>query len=102
MLVLEICVFVLKKENILLFAFAVEFSVKSRNVTVKGPRGVLRRSFKHLAVDIRKISKNQVIVEKWFGAHTELAAVRTVCSHIENMFKGVIKVSRLLCRFMIV
>lgn len=28
-------------------------SVKSRTVTVKGPRGTLRRSFKHLALDIR-------------------------------------------------
>lgn len=28
-------------------------SVKSRMVTVKGPRGVLKRSFKHLALDIR-------------------------------------------------
>ena len=28
-------------------------SVKSRTVTVKGPRGTLKRSFKHLALDIR-------------------------------------------------
>lgn len=32
-------------------------------------------------------------VEKWFGTKKELAAVRTVCSHIENMIKGVTKVS---------
>jgi hypothetical protein len=31
----------------------VTVSVKSRLVTVKGPRGVLRRNFKHLALDIR-------------------------------------------------
>jgi large subunit ribosomal protein L9e len=31
-------------------------------------------------------------VEKWFGKRKELAAVRTVCSHIENMMKGVTKV----------
>merc|ERR1712107_108032 len=30
-------------------------------------------------------------VEKWFGKKKELAAVRTVCSHIENLFKGVMK-----------
>ena len=30
-------------------------------------------------------------VEKWFGKRKELAAVRTVCSHIENMMKGVTK-----------
>lgn len=28
-------------------------TVKSRLVTVKGPRGILKRSFKHLALDIR-------------------------------------------------
>lgn len=28
-------------------------TVRSRLVTVKGPRGVLKRSFKHLALDIR-------------------------------------------------
>lgn len=28
-------------------------TVKSRMVTVKGPRGVLQRNFKHLALDIR-------------------------------------------------
>jgi len=30
-------------------------------------------------------------VEKWFGTKKELAAVRTVCSHIQNMIKGVTK-----------
>jgi large subunit ribosomal protein L9e len=32
-----------------------------------------------------------VKVEKWFGSKKEIAAVRTVCSHIENMIKGVTK-----------
>ncbi|KAK2585894.1 hypothetical protein KPH14_010482 [Odynerus spinipes] len=66
-------------------------TVKSRLVTVKGPRGVLKRSFKHLALDIRMINPRLLKVEKWFGTKKELAAVRTVCSHIENMLKGVTK-----------
>ncbi|KYN05398.1 60S ribosomal protein L9 [Cyphomyrmex costatus] len=66
-------------------------TVKSRLVTVKGPRGVLKRSFKHLALDIRMVSPRLLKVEKWFGTKKELAAVRTVCSHIENMLKGVTK-----------
>merc|ERR1712045_341254 len=69
----------------------VEVKIKSRQVVVKGPRGTLRRQFRHLAVDIRLNSKNTILVEKWFGIKRELAAVRTVCSHIQNMFKGVIK-----------
>ncbi len=67
--------------------------INSRKVQVKGPRGILRRDFSHLQVDIKMPTKKTIIVEKWFGISRELAAVRTVCSHIENMFKGVTKVS---------
>jgi len=69
----------------------VEISVKARKVLVKGPRGKLRRDFRHMAIDIRKIKKDELLVEKWFGNRKELAAVKTVCSHIENMCKGVVK-----------
>lgn len=74
--------------------------VKSRLVTVKGPRGILKRSFKHLALDIRMMSPRVMKVEKWFGTKSELAAVRTVCSHIENMIKG-ITVSLFIRRFFV-
>ena len=69
-----------------------DIQVKARKVIVKGPRGTLRRDFRHLAVDMRKVGKKRIVVEKWFGIRKELAAVRTVCSHIENMIKGVTKV----------
>lgn len=71
----------------------VDCSVKSRVVTVKGPRGTLTKSFKHLALDISMPNKKTVRVEKWFGKKKELASVRTVCSHITNLFNGVTKVS---------
>lgn len=35
-------------------------------------------------------------VEKWFGKHKELAAVNTVCSHVQNMIKGVTVVSTVM------
>merc|ERR1711994_857353 len=69
----------------------VDVSVKSRVVTVKGPRGTLVKSFKHLAVDISMTDKKTLKVEKWFGKRKELAAVRTVCSHIANMINCVTK-----------
>merc|ERR1711915_90587 len=69
----------------------IEASVKSRAVTVKGPRGSLTKAFKHLAVDIYMVDKETIKVEKWFGKKKQLASVRTVCSHIENLFKGVMK-----------
>ncbi|CAH8846676.1 unnamed protein product [Trichobilharzia szidati] len=59
-----------------------------RVVYVKGPRGVLKRDFGHLPIDI-KVTPKKVVVTKYFGNKKELAAVRTVCSHIGNMIKGV-------------
>lgn len=69
----------------------VTVTVKSRKVMVKGPRGILRRNFGHMAIDIKMIKSNELMVEKWFGIRKELAAVKTVCSHVENMIKGVTK-----------
>merc|ERR1712045_104100 len=69
----------------------IKCSVKARVVTVKGPRGTLTKSFRHLKVDISKVDKKTVKVEKWFGLRKELAAVRTICSHIANMVTGVTK-----------
>merc|ERR1711994_736702 len=63
----------------------------SQTVTVKGPRGTLTKSFRHLNVDISKVDKNTIKVEKWFGLRKELTAVRTICSHIANMITGVTK-----------
>ena len=80
-------------ENVLGYISAVTLSVKGRKVTVRGPRGTLSRSFKHLPVDMLMTNKDTLKVEKWFGKRRELAAVNTVCSHVENMQKGVIYVS---------
>lgn len=66
----------------------VSVKVKARMVTVKGPRGTLVKNFRHLPIDVYRVHRKKVTVEKWFGSKKELAAVRTVCSHIENMIKG--------------
>ena len=73
--------------------------VKSRRVTVKGPRGTLVRSFKHSRVDIKKMGKNLIQIEKWFGTKKEVAAVRTISTHIKNLIKGVVKGYRYKMRF---
>nr|AAN52383.1 ribosomal protein L9 [Branchiostoma belcheri] len=64
-------------------------SVNARVVTVKGPRGTLKKSFKHLNVEMKMLGKKKLQVKKWFGNRKELACVRTVCSHVYNMIKGV-------------
>lgn len=69
----------------------VKVSAKNSIVTVTGPRGTLTRSFAHAKLQIEMVGKKKVRVQKWFGNRRELAVVRTICSHIENMIKGVTK-----------
>jgi len=64
-------------------------TINSRVVEVKGPRGTLVKNFRHLSIDIYMHDAENIKVEKWFGKKKQLAAVRTICSHISNMFKGV-------------
>jgi len=68
----------------------VKVRVKSRVVTVTGPRGSLTRSFKHLQLDIRIVG-GKVLVEVWWGDRKHLASVRTVTTHIKNLMIGVTK-----------
>jgi large subunit ribosomal protein L9e len=69
----------------------VEVTVKSRNVVVKGKRGTLTKSFRHMSVDLYKPDENTVKVEKWFAKSKELSVIKTCCSHIQNMIDGVTK-----------
>jgi len=64
-------------------------TVNNRVVTIKGKRGLLRKSFKHTQLDVKMLGKKRIQVEKWFGSRKDIATVRTVISHIENMMKGV-------------
>jgi len=70
----------------------VKIKVKSRIVTVTGPRGELTRNFKHLQADI-SIDKSgkKLKVEVWFGTSKHIAAIRTICTHITNLQIGVTK-----------
>eukprot|EP00047_Mylnosiga_fluctuans_P001284 m.219635 g.219635 ORF g.219635 m.219635 type:complete len:194 (+) comp10208_c0_seq1:45-626(+) len=69
----------------------VQIEVKSRNIRVKGPRGTLTREFKHLNLELALVGKNKLRVDSWFAKRKEVACVRTLCSHIENMITGVTK-----------
>lgn len=74
----------------------ISVTVKGRYVTVKGKRGTLFRNFGHMQVDIRMVGKKTIKVEKWFSSRKELAAVNTVCSHIQNLFTGVQRVRNII------
>jgi len=60
-------------------------------ITVTGKRGTLVREFKHINLDITKTEEGNVKVDLWFGKRKQLACIRTICSHIENMCTGVMK-----------
>jgi large subunit ribosomal protein L9e len=81
---------------------AVDVEVSARKVKVTGPLGTLERDFKHISMDCMIVTgaemgkeeeedqaKKYVKVDLWFATRKQLACVRTVCSHIENLFVGV-------------
>jgi large subunit ribosomal protein L9e len=62
-------------------------------VTVKGPRGELKKDLKHLAVSFEKPAKsnNTILISLHHGNRKNVAALRTVKSLIQNMIVGVTK-----------
>ena len=55
----------------------VTITFKSREITVKGPKGTLTRGFKHMALDLQKINHGkQIKVDLWFGNRETIAAIR--------------------------
>ncbi|KAJ7781128.1 ribosomal protein L6, alpha-beta domain-containing protein [Mycena metata] len=72
----------------------IEVSIKSRLITVKGPRGSLSKNVRHVNMDIRlhKSSKaNKVTLAVWQGGRKHVACLRTIKSLINNMITGVTK-----------
>eukprot|EP00955_Chlamydomonas_euryale_P113761 366232-Chlamydomonas_euryale.AAC.3 len=72
----------------------VTVEVKGRRVRVKGPRGTLSRDFKHTALDMflkTEDGKTKFIVESHFTKRKQLASLRTIKSHVQNLVLGVTK-----------
>ncbi|KAI0770817.1 60S ribosomal protein L9 [Irpex lacteus] len=71
----------------------VDVSVKSRIITVKGPRGTLTKNVRHADVDIRilKGKVNKVTLAVWQGGRKHVAVLRTLKSLIVNLITGVTK-----------
>lgn len=69
--------------------FAVSVSIKSRVVTVTGPRGKLVKDLKHLSVSFVPKSPNTISIELHHGVRKNIAALRTVKTLIENLMTGV-------------
>lgn len=74
--------------------------VRSRSVKVQGRYGEIARSFRHLPISISKTKKGRHLrVEMYYGTRTDLSCIRTLCSHLKNMFTGVTKKFQYKMRF---
>ncbi|KAK7036670.1 60S ribosomal protein L9B [Paramarasmius palmivorus] len=71
----------------------VEVSIKSRVITVTGPRGTLTKNVRHIDMDIRLVKgkTNKVTLAVWQGGRKHVACLRTIKSLITNMINGVTK-----------
>merc|ERR1712113_1360390 len=54
-------------------------TVKSRQVTVTGPRGTLKKDFRHLKVEMKNTSEKPILIEKWLGSSRD--KVRAAYAH---------------------
>ena len=59
----------------------VEVTCKSRTVSVKGPRGELTRTFKHVQLEMEMTTNAagapQLKIQLWFGTRKQIATIRT-------------------------
>ncbi|EHK26475.1 uncharacterized protein TRIVIDRAFT_92097 [Trichoderma virens Gv29-8] len=78
-------------EEILEIPEGVKVTIKTRIVTVEGPRGKLTKNLGHLAVNFGHPKKNTISIEIHHGNRKNVATLRTVRSIIENLITGVTK-----------
>jgi large subunit ribosomal protein L9e len=73
----------------------VDLSVKTRNVTVTGPRGTITKNFQHSRIEMNITTSKKGVktlhLDMYFGNRKERARLRTIKSHINNMITGVTK-----------
>jgi large subunit ribosomal protein L6 len=68
----------------------VDVKLEGRIVTVRGEKGELTRDFSHTPTSIYLEGKTIIAQTNW-PRKREAALVGTVCSHIQNMIRGVTK-----------
>mmetsp|Transcript_69890 Transcript_69890/g.202553 ORF Transcript_69890/g.202553 Transcript_69890/m.202553 type:complete len:187 (+) Transcript_69890:87-647(+) len=66
----------------------IKISIKSKQVEVSGKHGTLKRDFKHLPIELYT-KGHEVRARMYFAKSKQLSMLRSVCSHISNLFDGV-------------
>lgn len=79
----------IRTDQILEIPEGVTVQIKSRAVTVTGPRGTLNKDLKHIDVTFAKVSNKQIKITVHNGDRKHVAALRTVKSLINNLIIGV-------------
>lgn len=59
-----------------------------KSVTIKGPKGELKRTFERLRVHL-SLRNNKFTIQSYFGTKAEASMVGTIAGHLSNMIKGV-------------
>jgi len=78
----------------------VTIAIKTRQVTIKGPRGELKEDLSHLPIDLQLSEDGKTVtVERWFTSGKQAASIRSACTHIDNMIIGVTKGFKYKMRF---
>jgi len=78
-------------EELLEVPEGVKVSIKSRKVTVEGPRGVLTKDLGHINVNFSSPKKNFIAMEIHHGSRKSVATLRTVRTLLNNLVIGVTK-----------
>ncbi|KAL4785097.1 ribosomal protein L6, alpha-beta domain-containing protein [Aspergillus varians] len=69
----------------------VKIHIRSRLVTVEGPRGKLTKDLSHIAVTFSRPKKDVIAIEMHHGSRKGIATLRTVRTIINNLIIGVTK-----------
>uniref|UniRef100_A0A7S2IVU3 Large ribosomal subunit protein uL6 alpha-beta domain-containing protein n=1 Tax=Alexandrium andersonii TaxID=327968 RepID=A0A7S2IVU3_9DINO len=68
----------------------IEIKIKAKTVEVKGKHGTLKRDFKHMPIELWIGNAGKEVKARMYFAKTkQLSMLRSVCSHIQNLFDGV-------------
>ena len=68
----------------------IKITIKTKQVTVEGKHGKLTRNFSHLPLELWLGDGGKKVCARMFFAKTkQISCLRSVCSHISNLFDGV-------------
>ena len=88
------------RRQLLFNACVVTVEIKTRRVKVKGPKGEIVKSFRHMPCELSIVKQSTrtrkglfVNVKMWFGGSKQSCSVSTLKSLIRNMITGVTNVS---------